>query len=301
MKQVLIIEEAPLLREYLNLKLSENGIEVNLVKNGRVGSSQIRFGAPDLVILDYNIGGNEFQEVLRQKKMNPNTVNIPVILLARRIERKTIVQLLPFFDVKKVFTKPLNPEPLFAAIAEILNVPFKNLDTGPGIVEIHVNNDIIFIEISMGLNRDKLDLLYYKIRELVGRYRILDPKVIVMISNTKLTFADAPNLQKLLETVIWSCKFKTRYIQVLTKDPFVKYFMRNQNGYEGIPVGSSLPDMMKNLLEKVDNADEFSRAKILGERILNAGESHGEESFQMRFNAEVHAKKPGFETLEIGP
>ncbi|MDR2746656.1 MAG: response regulator [Treponema sp.] len=296
MKQVLIIEEAPLLREYLNFKLSENDIEVNLAKNGLEGSSRMRIGAPDLVILDYNIGGNEYREVLKQKKMNPNTINIPVILLARRIDQKKIFELLPF-DVKKVYTKPINPEPLFDTIAEILHVQFKNMDVSPGVVEIHANEDILFIEISKGLNRDKLDLLHYKIRELVDLYEIRVPKVLVMISDTKLTFSDTPNLQKLLETIIQSCRSRARYIRFLTRDPFVKQFVERQNDYGDIHVVSSLPETMKDLLEGADEDDDFRRAEILGDRILSADESGGEESLQMRFNAEVQTRKPGIETL----
>jgi DNA-binding response OmpR family regulator len=296
MKQVLVIDEAPLLREYLSFKLAENDIEVNLAKNGLEGSSRMRIGAPDLVILDYNIGGNEYLDVLKQKKMNPNTVNIPVIILARKIDQKKIFELLPY-DVKKVYTKPLNPEPLFGTIAETLQVKFKNMDASPGVVEVHVNEDIIFVEISKGLNRDKLDLLYYKIRELVELYEIQVPKVIIMVSNTRLTFSDTPNLQKLLETIIRSCRSRARYIRVLTRDPFVRQFVEKQNDYGDIHVVSSLPEAMKDLLGEIGGGDELRSAEILGDRVLRANESSGGESLQMRFDAGMQSKRPGLETL----
>jgi DNA-binding response OmpR family regulator len=296
MKQVLVIDEAPLLREYLNFKLTENDIEVDLAKNGLEGSSRMRIGTPDLVILDYNIGGNEYLDVLKQKKMNPNTVNVPVIILARKIEQKKIFELLPY-DVKKVYTKPLNPEPLFGTIEETLQIKFKNMDTSPGVVEVHVNEDIIFVEISKGLNRDKLDLLHYKIRELVDLYEIRVPKVIVMISDTRLTFSDTPNLQKLLETIIRSCRSRARYIRVLTRDPFARQFVEKQNDYGDIHVVSSLPEAMKDLLGELGDDDDLRNAEILGDRVLSADESSGGESLQMRFNAAVLPKKPGLETL----
>jgi DNA-binding response OmpR family regulator len=296
MKQVLIIEEAPLLREYLNLKLSENDIEVDLAKNGLEGSSKIRNGAPDLVILDYNIGGNEYLDVLKQKKMNPNTVNTPVIILARRIDQKKIFELLSY-DVKKVYTKPLNPNPLFKTITEVLQVQFRNVDTSPGIIEVHVNDNIIFVEISRGLNRDKLDLLYFKIREVVDLYEIYMPKVIVMVSDTKLTFSDAPNLQKLLETIIQSCRARARYIRILTKDPFAKQFIEKQNDYGDIHVVSSLQETLKDLLGKADYNNDFAKAEIIGDRIFSADESSGEESLQLRFDDSAQFKRPGIETL----
>jgi DNA-binding response OmpR family regulator len=296
MKQVLVVDESSLMREYLNLKLIENDLEVDLARNVLEGCSKIRLGTPDLMILDYNLGGNEYLEILKQKKMNPNTVNIPVILLARRIDPKKIFELLAY-DVKKVYTKPVSPELLFGTVAEVLRIKLKNLDTGPGIVEVHVNEDIIFVEISKGLNRDKLDLLHFKIRELVELYEIYIPKIIVMVSNTKLTFSDTPNLQKLLETIIRSCKSKTRFIRVLTRDSFVRQFIESQNDYREIQVVSTLQEAVGGLLKELGRDDELRIAEVLGDRVLSADASNGAESFQMRFDAEVPSKKPGLEAL----
>ncbi|MDR2376806.1 MAG: response regulator [Treponema sp.] len=296
MKQVLVVDESPLLREYLNLKLIENDLDVDLARNVLEGCSKIRNGTPDVMILDYNLGKNEYLEILKQKKLNPNTVNIPVILLARRIDPKKIFDLLAY-DVKKVYTKPISPELLFGTLAEILHIKLKNIDTSPGVVEVHVNEDVIFVEISKGLNRDKLDLLHFKIRELVELYEIYVPKIIVMVSNTKLTFSDTPNLQKLLETIIRSCKSRTRFIRVLTRDPFVRQFIESQNDYHEIHVVSTLQEAVGGLLKELSSDDDLRIAEVLGDRILIADASSGAESFQMRFDAEVPSKKPGLETL----
>lgn len=295
MKQVLIIDESPLLREYLNLKLSENDIDVDLAKNGLEGSSKIRNGTPDLVILDYNLNGNEYLDVLKQKKLNPNTVNIPVIILARRIDQKKILEFLPY-DVKKVYTKPVNTELLFGTLAESLRIPLKNLDTRPGVIEAHVNEDIIFIEISKGLNRDKLDLLFFKIRELVDLYDIRIPKIIVMISDTKLTFSDTPNLQKLLETIIHSHGNRTAYVRVLTRDPFVRQFIGRQTDYHEILVVSTLQEAVGDLVGLKPD-DDLRNVEILGSRILSAEMPGRRESLQLRFDAETRAKKPSLEVL----
>jgi DNA-binding response OmpR family regulator len=295
-KQVLVIDESPLLRDYLNFKLSENDIEVDLAKNGLEGSSKVRNTAPDLVILDYNLSGNEYLDILKQKKANLNTVNIPVIILARRIDQKKIFNLLPY-DVKKVFTKPINPELLFGTVAEALHIQFKNLDTSACVMEVHVNEDIIFVEISQGLNRDKLDLLHYKILELVELYEIRIPKIIIMVSDTKLSFSDTPNLQKLMETIIQSCKSKSRYIRVLTRDPFVTQFIGTQNDYKEIQVVSTLQEAVGGLLGELSKDDEQRNAEILGDRVLSADEGNGGESLQMRFDADTQPKKLGLEVL----
>jgi DNA-binding response OmpR family regulator len=294
-KQVLIIDESPLIREYLNLKLAENDLEVDLAKNGFEGSSKIRNGAPDLVILDYNLGGNEYSKILKQKKLNPNTVNVPVIILAERIDQKKIFEFLSY-DVKKVYTKPVNTALLFGTVAEALGVKLKNLDTRPGVVEVHVNGDIIFVEIAKGLNRDKLDLLYFRIRELVALYNIRLPKIIVMISNTNLTFSDAPNLQRLLEILTHSHNSPSRYIRVLTQDPFVKRFIGNQHDYREIVAVSSLPEAVNGLLG-LTHHDEMRDLEILENRVLSSGDPAGGGSLQMRFDAEVPSKKPSLEML----
>jgi DNA-binding response OmpR family regulator len=296
MKQVLIVDESPLLREYLNLKLVENDLEVDLARNALEGCSRIRNGTPDLLILDYNLGGNEYLKVLKQKKLNPNTISVPVILLVRRIDQKKILDLLSY-DVKKVYTKPVSPDLIFGTVAETLRVRLKNMDTSPCVMEVHVNDDIIFVEISKGLNRDKLDLLHYKIRELMDLYEICLPKIIVMVSNTELAFSDTPNLQKFLETIIRSCKSKTRYIRVLTRDPFVRQFIENQTDYREIQAVSSLQEAAGGLLGELDGDDDLRIAEILGDRVLSAGASGGGESFLMRFDAEIPSKKPSFEAM----
>jgi DNA-binding response OmpR family regulator len=296
MKQVLVVDESPLLREYFNLKLIENDIDVDLARNVLEGCSKVRNGTPDLMILDYNLGGSDYLEILKQKKMNPNTVNIPVILLARRIDQKKIIELLAY-DVKKVYTKPVSPALLFGTIADALHIKFKNMDTSPGVVEAHVNEDIIFVEISKGLNRDKLDLLYFKTRELIDLYEIVVPKIIVMVSDTKLGFSDTPNLQKLLETIIRSCRSKTRYIRVLTRDPFVRQFIESQSDYREILVVSTLQDAVGGLLREINPEDSLRIAEVLGDRVLSAAGPGRGESFQMRFDAVVLPKKPGLEAL----
>jgi DNA-binding response OmpR family regulator len=296
MKQVLIVDESPLLREYLNLKLVENDLEVDLARNVLEGCSKIRNNAPDLLILDYNLGEDEYLEVLKQKKLNPNTITVPVILLARRIDQKRILDLLAY-DVKKVYTKPVSPELIFGTVADTLRVRLRNMDSNPCVVEVHVNDDIIFVEISKGLNRDKLDLLHYKIRELVDLYEIYHPKIIVMVSNTKLTFSDTPNLQKLLETIIRSCKSKSRYIRVLTRDPFVRKFIESQTDYREIQVVPGLREAVGGLLKELSGGSDRRIAEVLGDRVLCAGVSGGGESFQMRFDAEIPSKKLSFEAM----
>jgi DNA-binding response OmpR family regulator len=295
MKQILIIDESPLFREYLRLKLVENDIEVSVGINAMDGISKMRNIAPDLIILDYNLSKQGFMEVLKQKKSNPNAVNVPVIILAQHIDQKRLIELVPY-NVKKIFTKPVKIDALFVTLAELLKVPF-SIDESPGIVEVHVNDDIIFIEIAQGLNRDKLDLLRFKIVELIELYQIRVPKVIVMLSDIKLGFADGPNIQKLLETVVRSSQARPRNIRILTRDDFVRQFIEGQKEYSDIEVVTNLQYALDGLLAEIAGEDTGQqKAEIIGDKVLTADSAAGGEAMALKFHAE--GRDLGMESLK---
>jgi DNA-binding response OmpR family regulator len=288
MKQILIIDESPLFREYLRIKLIENKIDADIAVNGLDGISKIRTFSPDLIIMDYHLSRQGYMEVLKQKKADPNTAKIPVIITAEEIDQKQIIGMAPY-NVKKVFTKPVKIDVLFAAISELLGVSFA-LDETPGIVEVHVNDDIIFIEIAQGLNRDKLDLLRFKIMELIALYEIRVPKIIIMLSDIKLNFADGPNMQKLLDTVLQAAKARNRHIRILTRDGFVKKFIEGRKEYAEIEVLSNLQDAMDGLLAELDRTMEYGEKKneIIADKILSAEPaSRDSETMHLRFDAET--------------
>jgi DNA-binding response OmpR family regulator len=288
-KQVLIIDESPLFRDYLKEKLSENTedqLSAVVAVNALDGITKIRNLTPDLIIMDYNLSRQGCIEVLKQKKENPNTSGIPVIVLAQQIDQKRIIELVPY-NVKKVFTKPVKIDALFTALSSMLGVNFA-IDESPGIVEVHVNDDIIFIEIAQGLNRDKLDLLGFKIVELVELYQIRIPKVIVMLSDIHLTFADGPNIQKLLEIILSSSRVRKKYVRILTRDSFTRNFIESQEEYEDIEVVSNLQYAIDGLLSQLDASMEYAekKAEIIGDKLLSAEVTEG-EAMQLRFESET--------------
>ncbi|QQO08943.1 response regulator [Breznakiella homolactica] len=300
MKHVLVIDESPLFREYLRIKLSDNGLEVSTAINVLDGISKVRTLTPDLIIMDFNLskGRQDAFEILKEKKNNPNTTKIPVIIMSQRIDQKRIIELVPY-NVKKVFTKPIKIDALFATLAELLEVQFE-VDETPGIVEVHVNDDIVFIEIAQGLNRDKLDLLRFKIIELIELYQIRVPKVIVMLSDITLTFADGPNIQKLLDTVIQASRARHKNIRILTRDSFVKKFVQSQKEYADIEVVTNLQYALDGLLSELDRNMEFGekKAEIIGDKVLSAEHSQMPEAMQLRFDAETKAKPLDMEEIQ---
>jgi DNA-binding response OmpR family regulator len=295
MKQLLIIDESPLFREYLRERLDGKQIEASSARNALDGISKIWTHVPDLIIMDYHLKSPGYLEVLKQKKANVNTANTPVIMMAQHIDQKRIIELVPY-NVRKVLTKPLKLDALFASLTEILGIPFE-IDETPGVVEVHVNDNIIFVEIAQGLNRDKLDLLHFKILELINLYGIRNPQVIVMLSDMTMSFADSPNLQKLLDVVIKSSKAKLQDIRILTLDAFARKFIEERPEYAGLEVVSNLQYALDGLITELDDAAELEEevAELIGDRILSAAKSAPGESMQLRFEAE---SKPDLEIFK---
>jgi len=297
MKQILISDETPLFREYLKLKLEDNNaVEVSVGISAMDGISKMKNLVPDLIILDYHLGRQGFMEVLKQKKTSPNTINTPVIILAQRIDQKRLIELVPY-NVRKIFNKPVKIDALFATLSEILGLRL-NIDESPGIVEVHVNDSIIFIEIAKGLNRDKLDLLRFKLMELIELYDIRIPKVIIMLSDIKLGFGDAPNMQKLLETVLQASRAKLSYIRVLTNDDFVRQFIEGKKEYTGIEVVSNLRYAMDGLLSEIDKRTESDdrKAEIISDKLLQARATETNGAVGLKFDAD--ARNANFELMK---
>ena len=285
MKQVLIIDEATQFREYLVAKLEENNIEGSSAINGLDGITKLRNTIPDLVIMDFNLTRQGCMEILKQKKASAALAPIPVIVTAQKLDQKKILELVPY-NVKKVFTKPVKIDTLLATMEEILGVTF-NIDTSPGIVEVHVNEDIVFIQITEGFNRDKLDLLRFKITELIELYQIKVPKVIVMISGFEITSSVTPALIKLLNIIIKSSQAKMRNIRILSIDKFLRTFIKEHREYEDIEVVSNLQYALDGLIKELDSAENAeTQAVIMGDKVLSAGETEG-ESMQLRFDKEI--------------
>jgi CheY-like chemotaxis protein len=288
MKHVLIIDESELFREYLKHKLEESGqIDAVAAVNGLDGIAKMRAFAPDLIVIDYHLTRKSCKEVLEEKKRNPNTAKVPVVVTAAKIDKNRILELIPL-DVKKVFSKPVRIDGLLNTIGSIVGARFKVDDT-PCMLEAHVNDNIIFIEVAQGLNREKIEMLRFKLAELIQLYDIYAARVLLLMTDLDLSFADAPNLERLLDIVLAHSKAKPRNIRILTKSAFIREFINGHDQYSDIEASDNLQSAIDGLLA-VASAYEFGdrKAEMITERLLSSDSARGQgESFQMRFEAEA--------------
>jgi DNA-binding response OmpR family regulator len=279
--------------------LEDNGIEVSSGISLMDCKSKMRNLAPDLIILDWTEDGKDLMELLRERKKDPNTVKTPLIILSQKMEQKQLVELAPY-NVKKVFNKPIKIDAFFAALSEILSVPFK-IDEKPGIMELHVNEGIIFIEIAQGLNRDKLNLLRFKVSELIDLYNIRIPKIIVLLSDITLNLSDTPRLQKLMITILDAARAKQNNVKILTNNVFVRDYIKGQKDFSNIAVVSDLQKAIDGLMARSGDfgwrpEESKDRRERLGKMILHA--KTGEKDEDMDFKFEAEEKKNHLELIK---
>ena len=82
LKKILLIEDDKFLRELMNKKLLTMGYDVVAAADGESGLTMIKEAKPDVVLLDLILPGINGFEVLERAKKDPDTMNVPVIILS---------------------------------------------------------------------------------------------------------------------------------------------------------------------------------------------------------------------------
>jgi DNA-binding response OmpR family regulator len=298
MKQVLLIDDSNVFRDYIKDKLDSRHVSVTIGVGPLDSMSKMRSLIPDLVIIDFNSNQKTLFDLLEQKKIDPNAKDIPVVILAQNIDKKEIARL-STFGIRKIIPKPIKVDQLFAAITETIHVDF-DIDTTPCILEARVNDNIIFIEIAQGLNREKISLLKYKIRELVDLYNLVLPKILIMMSDLSLSFVDGPNLELMMDSVMTATEVRNKNIKILTLDAFVSDFITGNKDYADIQIVQDLSKALDSLLKDVDNHTE--KPLVISERILTMRGNpalQGDSSLEMRFKSELESLKSTTKEITI--
>ena len=278
MKQVLIIDAPPLFREFLKEKLSHEKVNVEIAHIKRDAFTKLVSSLPDLLIIDLSVSIREIIDFLTKKNEDPNASRIPVFMTGPIIAQDQI-SLLSQFNVVKYFNKPIKFDVFFESIGKVLKTGF-SIDTTPCILEIHLNNNIIFIEIAQGLNREKISLLKYRISEIIEQNNITIPKIILMMTDLSLSFVDGANLEFLLDNVIADTRIQKKNIKILSLDSFTKELVRGHSQYDGIEVVTNLSNILPAL---IDNTESSNIADLITEKVLTPTEDISPATVEMKF------------------
>ena len=281
-KQVLIINAAPMFREFLREKLNSENVGVE-VADGRLDSfSKVVRLLPDLIVIDVDSSFEEIMDLLERKSADPNAKRIPVIVSGPVMDRAQISSLVQY-GVVKYFSKPIKFDIFFEAIGKILRVNL-SMDTTPCVLEIHHNGNIIFVEAAQGLNREKISLLKYKISEMIDTYKIRDPKLIVMMTNLQLSFVDGINVELLLDTVTSDDRIHKRNIKILSLENFMDEFLDGHAEYTGVKVIKDLTSALGSLIGKNDSG--LDATDLIADNILAGNEEDAAGMVDIRFGAD---------------
>lgn len=82
MKKILFIEDESALQRAASQVLTEEGFQVLSALDGELGLELARKEVPDLILLDLIVPKKSGFEVMEELKKDPNTKNIPVIILS---------------------------------------------------------------------------------------------------------------------------------------------------------------------------------------------------------------------------
>ena len=118
-QKVLVVEDEAAIREMLAFNLGRAGYEVLSAATGVEARSSMADKYPDVVLMDWMLPDMSGLELTRQLKRDPETREIPVIMLTARVQEDDRVAGLEG-GADDYITKPFSPRELLARIKVVL-------------------------------------------------------------------------------------------------------------------------------------------------------------------------------------
>jgi len=113
---ILVVDDEKHIRELLKQELGEAGYHVQVAENGRDALETIRKQRPDLVILDVMMPEMNGFDVAAVLKNDPNTMDIPIIILSIVQDKERGFRL----GIDRYLTKPIDTDLLFSEVGALL-------------------------------------------------------------------------------------------------------------------------------------------------------------------------------------
>lgn len=118
-KTVLTIDDSKTLRMIIAKHLAPFGVKMLEAENGELGVVRAREGAPDLILLDYNMPVMDGYHTLVELKTDPALKPIPVMMLTTETVKETVVKLMKL-GLRDYLAKPFTRELLLQKVNPIL-------------------------------------------------------------------------------------------------------------------------------------------------------------------------------------
>jgi DNA-binding response OmpR family regulator len=247
-KKILVISNSIILINYIKEELKNKNFNVVSTNNHILGLVKLRNEHPDLIILDYDVSSSWKFDFLEEKNKLDIVKNTPLIMLYFKkdhLDKNSIIKLAKY-KINRILQKPLNIDTLFKSIEDIFNTDFK-IDLNPCLVDISFDNDILFVRLSKGLNKDKINLTKYKILELKKMYNLSINKIYLIIPDIDSKNHDFNLLHILLDNIVESTGVFLTNIVIFTFNEYIKYYFKNNSKYNLITVTNNFDKAVEKL------------------------------------------------------
>lgn len=242
MNKILVIDESALFRKFALSLLDYYGYKVFTARSGFDGLNQMRKIRPDLIIMDDDLGRQSINNFLAKKNEDVNVKDIPVIFIAEKFSQERVVELCRV-RIRRFLVKPLKIDHFLTTVSSFLGKGIF-IDKTQCQLNVHVNENLILVEVARGFNRIKLDLVQWKIKELLIVNSITNPKIMVMISDVVVDDETESLLANFLKSLVVIPQSMDD-VKILTSDKNVKNAIESTPGFEGV-------DICNNLIEAID-------------------------------------------------
>jgi len=183
--KILVIDDEKDILDLVEYNLKQNGYKVSCVATGEEALEVAISFKPDLILLDLMLPGVDGFDVCRNLKSQPDTREIPVIMLTAKSEDIDVVTGLEL-GADDYITKPFSPRILVARVRAILRKKKKSPETEKSGEMLIRAQDIVIDKRKhvVRVNNQQIDLTYSEFRLLetlaerpgwvFSRYQIVD-------------------------------------------------------------------------------------------------------------------------------
>ncbi len=154
---ILLVEDEPELREFLQTVFQENGYNTVAVPDGAKAFETLQSFKPNLMVLDHNLPDIKGSAILEKIKSDSNLANTPVVFLTAVSDEENVVNV---FDkgADDYIEKPFSVNILMRRIKAVLNRYENNSSSsGPNILK-KGNLEIDFDSYKVKVDGQSLDL-----------------------------------------------------------------------------------------------------------------------------------------------
>ena len=120
--KILVVDDEPDLLRMLEVAFGQRGHSVLTASTGTEALVTAEGERPDLILLDVIMEGMDGWEVLKLLKLDPDTHDIPVVMLSARVEARDKIRGLQEGAVDYV-TKPFSVRELVSTVESVLARP----------------------------------------------------------------------------------------------------------------------------------------------------------------------------------